>query len=567
MRPMKKPQILFWTTSVLVLFWGLGEGSLRGSESRWGEIARNMLRTGDYLHPIINHEFYFDKPLLTYWLVSLASFLTRGLDEFSVRLPSVLMALLTLGAVLRLGRKLWDEEVARMAAWLVLTSYGFLVWARNGQADIGNTSVIFLAVTWFFERKDRPGFFSYFVFYLICALGAHLKGLTAIVIPVLALLPYLLRNGNWRPHVRLSHLAAILLCVGIYVSPFALTGFVDPPAGYSHRKVWIPGIEPGKELSGFELVYVENIIRFFNPYDHRDPIYSYLYHLPRLLAPWSFLLVGAVAGLLMRYRRLDPNSRWLLEAVGMIFLFFTASGSRRWYYILPIIPFAGLAVAVFLQRPESERLKRACFGLTFGLLGTLGALCATCWIGVGFAGDRLPMEPPKELLLRLSLIGLASLLPLAALRSRPAWASGLLGLEPRVAAATLSALVLVSSTVYLDQNVLDQFRTGRPFARELRALHPNTDDIVFLDLPSSDLIFYLDAPGPIPVIREEQELRDLFAQEHGGFVLLTQPRRIEQYRAAIPEAALEEVILREVTHPWEESDRQWVAWKVPPSAH
>ena len=48
---------------------------------------------------------------------------------------------------------------------------------------------------------------------------------------------------------------------------------------------------------GLDMVYRENVVRFFEPFDHRGPIYLYVYVIFGLMAPWSMLLArGAGPG-------------------------------------------------------------------------------------------------------------------------------------------------------------------------------------------------------------------------------------------------------------------------------
>ena len=61
--------LVYFLGIFLLLFYALGQRSLSGSEDRWGEIARNMSQHRDWFHPVINGEIYFDKPLLSYWLI------------------------------------------------------------------------------------------------------------------------------------------------------------------------------------------------------------------------------------------------------------------------------------------------------------------------------------------------------------------------------------------------------------------------------------------------------------------------------------------------------------------
>ena len=90
------PVMIFWAVATFLLFWGLGQKDLIGSSYRWAEVAREMLLTGDFLHPTLNGEPYFDKPLLGYWLIALAARVTGGLNEWAVNLPSAVAGLLAL---------------------------------------------------------------------------------------------------------------------------------------------------------------------------------------------------------------------------------------------------------------------------------------------------------------------------------------------------------------------------------------------------------------------------------------------------------------------------------------
>ncbi|MEZ5951452.1 MAG: glycosyltransferase family 39 protein [Planctomycetaceae bacterium] len=69
-----------------------------------------MFERGDWLVPTYNYELRTDKPIMLYWLM-LSSFETLGVSEFAARLPSALMATLTVFCVYFLGRRLFDAEV------------------------------------------------------------------------------------------------------------------------------------------------------------------------------------------------------------------------------------------------------------------------------------------------------------------------------------------------------------------------------------------------------------------------------------------------------------------------
>ena len=109
------PVIIFWSVAAIVLLLYIGARGLWGAEDRWAEVVREMRLTGDYFHPKINGKPYFDKPLLSYWLIALVAGVTGRLDEWAVRLPSAIAGLVGLAATISLGRRLFSDRCARTA--------------------------------------------------------------------------------------------------------------------------------------------------------------------------------------------------------------------------------------------------------------------------------------------------------------------------------------------------------------------------------------------------------------------------------------------------------------------
>ena len=351
----------FWADCLLlfgaffILLFALGDRGLWAAEGRWAQITREMLLTKDFFHPTIGGRPYFDKPLLTYWLIAGVSFVTGSLNEWVVRLPSALSGVLAIWATKSIGTRLWSAKVGRVAGWILLTSYGFLFWSRTGTAEAENLAAVILAVAWYWYRRDRAGFVTFLVFYAIIFLGALTKGLTAVIVPVLAVLPDLLVDRRWRVLLKPSHFLALFIAVSLYLSPFVYASMTNT-ASYP--------------TEGLSLVFRENVVRYFRPFDHKGPIYLYFYIIPAWLFPWSPLFVSAIAGAIKIRKDLDSRSKWLLRAGILIFIFFTLSGSRRSYYILPILPFCALLTSVLVIAVSDRRAREIV------RLGEL--LCAGC---------------------------------------------------------------------------------------------------------------------------------------------------------------------------------------------
>lgn len=538
----KSSIMVFWAAAFLLFFWALGDRGLWGSEGRWAEIVREMFLTGDFFHPTINGEPYFDKPLLTYWLIALVSAVTGRLDEWIVRLPSAISGLLALWATVYLGQKLWSKQVGRTAGWIVLTSYGILFWARTGSADMENLAVITMAVAWYWARRERPNFCTYLVFYLICFLGANCKGLTAVAVPILGVIPDILRERRWRALLSVSHLLALSIGMVAYLAPF----------------IWATMTREGYQASGLGLVFRENILRYFQPFDHKESFYVYLYYVPELFLPWTPLFLTALWGAFASLKRLDRKTRWLAKAMAVIFLFFSVSGSRRNYYILPILPFCALFASVFLNTEGKKGRKRLGFRLQaglFALISVIEILSPAIW---PILKERLGFVPPGDFMLAAQVLGLLALVPLALGYLRPGLLANFTGTSENAAPLVVAATIVMGGFFCWQQGNLEAYRSERPFAMELKAQVAGVSpkDIAFYHKVSTNSLFYLDLPEPIGVLKDSDAVQSFVESGKGNKVLVSTRKDYESLLPALPAGLGGQPTLSEKVYPWERKSKK-----------
>ena len=378
--------IAFWVFACFVLFFGLGIYPAIRSEARWFEVVREMLMTGDWLHPRINGQPYFDKPLVSYWFAAVISKLAGGrVTELSVRLPSALFALAGLGCIISVARKFYSERTAYLAGWILLSTYSFIVWGRLAEADMEQTVFIVMAVTVYLHHRETPSFRAYFAFWACCAVGAQTKGLPAFVIPpALAVIDCVVRK-SFRVHLNWKFFLAFFLGgLCLYAVPFVLEAVMSENYG----------------ASGIVLVFRENLMRVFNPWDHnKDPFYVYFLYLPRLMIPWTpffiFAVIDYVRDLIRAVAKqgtaseedLSSDTLWLFVSIVFIFVLFSASRSRRSYYILPIVPWCALFTAAWFSGPhESWTFLRKITDKFFRLVDVLIPVAAGILLLVSVAG-------------------------------------------------------------------------------------------------------------------------------------------------------------------------------------
>ena len=325
--------------ATILLFTLLGTKDIWTQEHRWADIVFGMFYRHDFLHPYLGETKYYDKPLLSYWLIACIAQFTGVLTTWTLRLPSALAGLLAVWSIYRLGCKIRNRELGLLAGWLLLTTFYFVFWARVSSADMLNLAGSLFAVSWYVDHREQQSFFNYSIFFTILALTSLCKGLGGAIIPLIAVLIDLIKQNSWKTHLRFSCIASVLPALIIYLTPFLASSY------------W--GSE-SYDQNGLYLVYRENILRYFQPFDHQGPIYTYFIYLPIYLLPWAIFFLPALFSLKIRWPVMSTSSRWLTWTLFILFLFFTFSGSRRSYYILPIVPFAILFIADWMLADTNQ---------------------------------------------------------------------------------------------------------------------------------------------------------------------------------------------------------------------
>ena len=327
--------------SVSLIFVHLGLASLNKAEGRIAEVVREMLITGDYFHPTCLWVPYTTKPLLPYWLILAFYKLRPVLDEFTLRFPSALFAVLSVLSTFLLGRRLFSAKTALLGSLILSTSYGVITWGRCAAADMMNMSLIVITVSYYWLNRERPSFLRALILGVLVAISGQMKGLVGIAIPLGLMAIDIFLSGRLGQFFAPRLLAGFFIGLLFYFLPF------------------LPALS-GHDLSGYNWLYMavhESITRAIRPFDHKGSPFTYVEFIPVWLIPWSIILFGMLGYYAVNIKRLTCEARWLLLGFAFIFLMFTLAGSRRSYYILPILPFASLiAGSLFEFQNTGQRI-------------------------------------------------------------------------------------------------------------------------------------------------------------------------------------------------------------------
>lgn len=536
-------EILFWLLAVLLLFLNLGFGGLRGSEGRWADVVRLMILNNDYLHPMINFEAYFDKPLVSYWIIAGFSLLTGGtVTELMIRLPSAIAGLVTLWATRLIASRFAGKTTGILAGWILLTAYSFAFWGRLGEADMLNLAFSTLAVGWYVVRRDKTDFGSYLLFGLLCAIGGQTKGLSAIAVPMLAVLADVAIARSWKKHLNWKLIAAGLVSLAVYLLPFLLAATKKDYAD-----------------NGLSLVFQENIQRYFDSLDHKQPWYAYFIHLPQLMMPWTPILILALIAGIRNWKTGSPAEHWIMICIAVIFTVFSISDSKRVYYILPILPYCSILCAVFLLSDTVsilEKIRDIVLKIYFWLIPLLAAaLLGMAIVGYSFGAkmrlirygqaEALRMILPVLLLTALILLVIWTWIRRISQEQFPNRETGR---NFAVCTGAIAVLLIAFFGIVLPLTS-EMFRTEKPFFEQIDSLAKKykvpKERIYFFNHNFVNGSFYLKHEREIPVLDHEDisdpdelgtELAELLQNSQGQrLMVISQMRYFRKITFSYPE--------------------------------
>ena len=236
--------------AAIILLTMLGARDIWTQEHRWADIVAGMFYRQDFFHPYLGDRAYYDKPLLSYWLIALIVKLTNQFTAFTLRLPSALSGMLAVWSIYRIGFRLRGREIGFLAGWLLLTTFYFIFWARVSSADMLNLAGSLFAISWYLEHREQTRFFDYAIFFLILAVTSLCKGLVGAVVPVLVVTLDGIMQRSWRQHLNGRMLLALFPAAIVYLLPFLASSVTND--NYSSSGLW--------------LVYRENVLRYFQPF-------------------------------------------------------------------------------------------------------------------------------------------------------------------------------------------------------------------------------------------------------------------------------------------------------------
>lgn len=465
------------------MFAGLGgPGILNNNEGLYAEIPREMLAAHDWHYWVIPHLNglpYMEKPPLLYWLTAL-SFSLFGISEWSARLVPALSALSCVGTLLWFGKAVGRPRAGSLGALMFITGLGVTLMSRLLMFDMLLTALVTGAFccSYLYFAEGRPALLRWAMAWLALAILA--KGLIGVLLFPLVILVFLAVNHGLgrvfsKKVASLFRPDAWLIFIAIAAPWHVVASLTEPIFA------WFYFIN-------------EHVLRFLGRREPHD-YYSgpWWYYLPRMmlyLFPWSLFLLGL-------FGRQEPAAaagsaslrRFLFLAWLLPLLFFSVSRAKANYYLVAVMPFAALHLAIALENRGLDRpTLRSWPGYAVAILGALLCIVASLRHDDPHSPVHFLHLSQKSLFIAvfgaIALLGLASAL---VARHTRLGLGAYLSLPVALGALTYSLLMAMQPLVSAKE--LAQWLERDASGREV-FLYRNFEEI-------SSLPFYLRRPLPI----------------------------------------------------------------------
>ncbi len=192
----------FILLSGIILFFNLWGRSLENhGYIRYAEVAREMIRSGEWVVPHWNGKIFIDKPPLLFWLIAIPSFIYGSVTPFLARLPSALSAWIGVVILFLWSKRIYGTTQAGLiSGGILLSSYQYFFQSRLAKTELLLCLMVILSLYFFYlgyhsmGRKRLLFFCSSFFF---MGLGVLTKGPFGLL-PFVILSVYLIKERKWK---------------------------------------------------------------------------------------------------------------------------------------------------------------------------------------------------------------------------------------------------------------------------------------------------------------------------------------------------------------------------------
>jgi 4-amino-4-deoxy-L-arabinose transferase-like glycosyltransferase len=496
--------------SAVVTLPGLGNGTLwDNSETAYGEVAREILLTHDWVVMHLNAHAWFIQPPLYFWIAA-AFALVLGVGETAMRLPSALATIAMGAAVGYATARIAGGRAGTVAAVVLSTNLMQAIVGRLAIMDAMLDLFVTAAILWWFRAMEpldagalEAGKRSTAFLLGATALGLGMltKGPVAPVIVVLVVGAWLVWEVRAEGGVVLPRPPVLAGAAGLF-AVVTLPWFVAE------------ALRVGPAATS-ELIGHYTIGRYTGVIENqRGPWWYYVPVVILGFFPWvAFVPVAVGHALGVARSRGGAFVRLALVWAVVPFVFFSFAQTKLPNYVALIVPALAILVALWFERigEAAERWPGIVSAATIPLfIGALGFA-----IEAFIRSNRLEMAS-GVVIAQFGALGVAmlagSLVTLLAM-TQPRWAA----VAPYVLGATAGALVLFIALIA--EPAAEAFKPIPGFAHTIQALRTPNSVVALRSVSGGNSIVFYTQPGVLSLNDPDADFVALICRAPDVFVV------------------------------------------------
>ena len=363
-----KTLLFFFLAAFLFLLWGSWLLPVTDPvESNYALTAKEMATSGNWISPQIYGTFWYDKPIMVYWLLSL-SYTLFGFTDLASRLPSIICGALSVTLLIWYVQRILKDNVT--AVWSgAMLALSLEFWVISHAIITDSILLLFTIPTMLSGYIDvMEGNKKHLTAaYAAAGLACLTKGPVGLVLPGALLLLWCLSMKSGKMAARLFPWQGILAFLAVtlpwYVGMYLIHGsdFIEQFLG------------------------LHNFIRATSSEHPADNHwYYYFVLLPAALLPWTFTSFYEMG---KGWKEKTPFYRFLMVWCWGTLLFYTLMATKYVTYtyiaVVPAIIFSALAAPAIRQgesRPFLAGLGGFVLFLAAAIAGSLYIKEGSWWV-------------------------------------------------------------------------------------------------------------------------------------------------------------------------------------------
>jgi 4-amino-4-deoxy-L-arabinose transferase len=327
-------------------------------ETRYAEISREIINTGNWIDPHLGGIRYFEKPIMGYWMNSI-SMLIFGESNFGIRFASAFATGMVIFMLFTFIKKRKGIEAAFFTSIIFLTSllvYSIGTFAvLDAHLSMFITGALLSFFTAYGQTKLSKKILWLSIFGIFCGFAFLTKGFLGFIIPALTIIPFLIWKKEWKYMLRMPWLP--LFFIIIISLPWAIMIKIQEPDFWHY------------------FIVTEHIERFIgkNFSQHTEPFWFYIPILIVGTMPSTVLLPAIFSRIKFKLPK-DDLIKYCLCWIIFPLLFFSMSKGKLGTYILPLFPAISYLIYIgskeYFEHGNMKILNKTC-KISAALLGIL----------------------------------------------------------------------------------------------------------------------------------------------------------------------------------------------------